>query len=502
VAKRIRILAMVVILLFGALLVQAANVQFRQGKKLATDPKNPRIETARLSLGRGDIVAADGTVLAHSVATPKGVYKFQRQYPLGSLMAQITGFSSPIYGTYGIEASYDSYLLTHKQPAQSVSQLLSPTSSTDSVALTINPDLQRLAQSQLAGRDGAIVGLNPVTGAVQFMFSNPAYDPNPLVAPEATTERLGWLAANTPNRAGFVPLNAMTYQRTFPPGSTFKVVTSTAVYNIRTDLASKSYDYATTIPLPNTNQTLSNYGFESCGGTVATMLPPSCDTGFAELGLDLGAAVLFNQAKGFGYSERPPLDLPGVAVSNFPTPDQLKTRLPFLAYGAIGQGDVTATALQNALVAAGIADAGVVMSPHLMREIRDEQGNLISRFEPRRWKTAASPAAAAQVSQLMQQVVTQGTAAGVGFRPEDKVAAKTGTAQTSLTNKNEQTDDWMIAFAPADRPVIAIAVILPNQALDASGASVAGPVMKCMIQGALAAAQGQPVVNSAATCPG
>ena len=500
--KRIRIMAMVMMLLFGAVLVQAANVQFRQAKKLATDPKNPRNVEARLSLGRGDILAGDGSILAHSVRTPTGVYKYQRQYPTGALMGQITGFDSPIYGRFGIEAQYNSFLAAHPQPARSLSQILSPTTSTDSVALTILPSLQNLAAQQLAGRNGAVVVLNPSTGSVLAMYANPTYDPTPLAAPSTKAEHDAWASYQVKNSAGYAPLVALTYQRSFPPGSTFKVVTSSAAYNYRPDLANKYYPQTSSIALPNTNLKLQNYGGGTCGGTVAIMLPPSCDTGFAELGMDLGADIMWRQATTFGFNARPPLDLPGVAASNFPTPSSLRNSDAFLAYDSIGQHDVTATALQNALVAAGIANNGIVMAPHLLREVRDKEGNLVKRYLPLKWLTAATPQTAAQVSTLMQQVVTEGTAAGVGFLSADEVAAKTGTAQTAAGAVNTSTDDWMIAFAPASHPTVAIAVIIPDQTLSATGAEVAGPVMKCMIEGSLAAALGQPVTNTATTCAG
>ena len=497
---RIRILAMVVMLLLGIILIQGANVEFRQSQSLATNPNNPRVALAKLSQSRGQILAADGSVLAESVPTPKSQYKFKRVYPQGSLMGHLTGFYSPVYGNWGVEASYNQYLITHSQSPRSLVQVLAPKSSTDSVALTIVPSLQKLAQSQLAGRDGAIVALNPKTGGIYAMYSNPTFDPNSLSYPNAAVEKFAWAQFNKADQSGFTPLLALSYQRTFPPGSTFKVVTSTAAYSKRPDLANKSYPAVSTIPLPDTNQTLSNFGFGTCGGTVAQMLPPSCDTGFAQLGLDLGATTLWEQASEFGFDSKPPLDIPGAAISNFPTPTELNKRRPFLAYGAIGQGDVAATALQNALVAAGIANTGVVVAPHLMREIRTSDGDLITTYKPSTWKTATTPEVAAQVATLMQQVVSQGTASGV-FNSASKVAAKTGTAQTSSTNVNLRTDDWMIAFAPYDDPQVALAVILPNQALDATGAAIAGPVMNCMVQGVLAYLAGQPVTNTPSTCP-
>ena len=499
--KRIRVVAMVIMLLLGIVLIQAANVQFRQANSLATNPNNPRVALAKLSQSRGDILAADGSVLAQSVSTPKSQYKYQRVYPQGDLFGQITGFFSPIYGTWGIEAEYNSLLLSHAQPPRSLVQVLSPQSATDSVGLTVVPSLQKLAQSQLAGRNGAVVALDPRNGAVLAMYSNPTFDPNPLASQNPSTERAAWANYNTADSNGFSKLLALAYQRTFPPGSTFKVVTSAAAYQQRPDLATKSYPFVTTISLPDTNQTLSNYGFGSCGGTVAQMLPPSCDTGFAQLGLDLGASALFQEATQFGWNQKIPLDIPGVAMSSFPSVASLDKRKPFIAYSAIGQGDVTATALQNALVAAGIAHNGTIMTPHLLREVRTAQGDLVLRYVPTKWRQATTPSVATQVGVLMQQVVSQGTAAGV-FSASSKVAAKTGTAQTSGSNVNLRTDDWMIAYAPYDNPQVALAVVFPNQALDATGAAVAGPVMNCMVQGVLAYFAGQPVVNTSSTCKG
>jgi penicillin-binding protein A len=500
VGRRIRILGVIMIVLLGAVLVQAANVQFWRAKSLATNPNNPRVFEARLTQSRGQILASDGSILAQSVSTPKGVYKYQRVYPQRALMGQITGFDSPIYGTWGVESYYNSSLIMHQQPAKSISQLLTPTTSTNSVTLTVVPSLQQLAATELAGRDGAVVALDPKTGSIKAMYSNPTYDPTPLVSATSAVEKFAWAAYQVKNANGFAPLVALAYQRTFPPGSTFKVVTSVAAYDLRPDLVNKSYPSVSSISVPDTNLPLQNFGGGTCGGTIAQMLPPSCDTGYALLGLDLGAQDMYQTANRFGYNARPPLDIPGVATSIFPNPEQLKTNVPFLAYGAIGQGDVAATTLQNALDAAAIANNGTLMVPTLLKNIRDQQGNLIQSAKPTVWKQTTSVRTAQHVSQLMQQVVSQGTASGI-FNPNDRVAAKTGTAQTSATNVNQKTDDWMIAFAPADNPVIAIAVLLPFQALSGTGAAVAGPVMKCMIEGALAQAVGLPVTNTATTCP-
>jgi penicillin-binding protein A len=214
------------------------------------------------------------------------------------------------------------------------------------------------------------------------------------------------------------------------------------------------------------------------------MLPPSCDPGYANLAYQLTPGLLSEQGALFGYNTVPPIDLPNVIASTYPTAQQLTTTgqygEPGVGYAAIGQQSVFATPLQNALVAAGVANGGLEMTPHVMAQIRDSQGNLVRSYQPTVWHRAVSQTAAQQVTTLMQAVATRGTAAGI-FPASWNVAVKTGTAQIG----NNQNEDWMIAFAPAVNPVIAVAVVLPYQAKASDGASVAGPVMKAVLGEAL-----------------
>jgi peptidoglycan glycosyltransferase len=332
------------------------------------------------------------------------------------------------------------------------------------------------------------------------MFSNPTYNPNPLVSQDRVVEEAAWKAATcrTCNPHRFSALASLAYQYTFAPGSTSKVVTSAAAYELDPPLVNKYYPYTTSLTIPQTSRPLHNFGFGGCGGNLAIMLPPSCDTGFANMGLDLGAHNLSAEAEAFGYNKKSPLDLPGVAVSSFPTEAQLAKNAPELAYSAIGQQNVGATALQNALIAAGIANEGVVMEPHLVSQIRDQNGNSVYHWKPKAWSRAMKKDNAAALTQVMMNVASYGTAAGV-FPPYLNVAAKTGTAQVGypvVTN----THDWMIAFGPNPNPTIAIAVVLPFQDIDATGAGVAGPEIRCMMLGALAYQAHQPVMNTASTC--
>ncbi len=496
--RRIQALSVVLSLCFLLVLLQLVNIQVVKAKSLNADPLNPRVTAKIQNEDRGDILAANGSVLAQSVVV-KGTY--QRIYPYGSLFAHIVGFNSPVYSNYGLEEQYNTYLATHTLAPQSIAELLTPRTGIDTITTTVVPPLQQLAAAELAGRDGAVVVLQPQTGAVLAMFDNPTFNPNLIVSPSRAVYTAAFRAATcgTCNPHGFAPLTAMAYQDTFAPGSTSKVVTSSAAYDFNPALATKYYPVTSTISLPQSNKTLSNFGFGSCGGDIATMLPPSCDTGFAELGLDLGGHDLAAQANAFGYNLVPPLDLPGVVASTFPSAASFLTNQPGLAYSAIGQENVAASALQNALIAAGIANGGVIMQPRLVTEIRDQDGALVFQAKPTAWRRALSKTAAAQLVPLMQDVATYGTAAGI-FPPALQVAAKTGTAQAGypvITN----THDWMIAFAPASKPTVAIAVVLPWQPISQTGAEEAGPVMKCMIEGTLAYEAGQPVDNTSSTCP-
>ncbi|MDE3007893.1 MAG: penicillin-binding protein 2 [Acidobacteriota bacterium] len=495
-SRRLGVLAVVIFLLLAAVVVQAFNIQYLRAPALDASPLNPRNSSVGTNLARGSIYAADGSVLAESVPAGSNVYR--RVYPFGSLTAGVVGFSSPTYGTYWLEAQYNSYLTPHAQPPQSFEQLLAPTSAADSVTTTLEPALERVAARALAGQDGAAVVLNPTNGDVLAMYSNPTYNPAPLTSSDYAVASAAWKKDITNNAHGFPPLGSVATQQTFPPGSTFKIVTTSAVVTQRPDLFTKVYPVKTTISLPNSNKTLSNFGFGSCGGDIPQMLPPSCDTGYALLGLDLGANALAATANSFGINQTPPLDFPGVVPSFFPAASDLANNLPFVAYSAIGQGNVRLTALQNALVAATIANHGVMMAPHFLSEVTAPDGTVVKRYKPQVWQTPLTPAQASEIVPLMQNVVKYGTAAGI-FPAADNVAAKTGTAQVGNAAKN--TDDWMIAFAPANAPTIAVAVVLPFQSISQEGATAAGPVIKCLVEGALALQAGLPASGTSTTCP-
>lgn len=487
--KRIRQFGIFLILLFAVLFLQLNNIQVLQASSLDAKPGNQLTATSTNSEPRGLIVSRNGTVLAKSVPV-SDKYHYLRQYPEGPLYADITGFDSLIYGKGGIEASYNKYLVAQPHPLTSLSDIFSSQQKyvTDTVVLTVSTKLQAEAQKALGSHEGAVVALDPSTGAVLALYSNPSYDPNLLASHNGSSVQAAWHKYQSDPSQPMLP---RAYARSYPPGSTFKIITTSAIFDHMPQIASQTFPYQTQITLPDTINTLSNYAHESCGGGLAKLLAVSCDTAYAQIGMKLGAKNLYNEAYSFGFDQVPPLDVPGVAAAQFPKASSFANNIPGIAYSAIGQENVSATALEMALVGAGIANHGAIMAPHLMSQIRDYQDQIVKSYAPRIWKQATSSATASQVTQLMVGVVKNGTAQGIAI-PGVNIAAKTGTAQTNLKASSNLSlsgsDNWMVAFAPAQNPKIAVAVVVPAQkglSANSTGAEYAGPVVKSMIKTAL-----------------
>jgi len=496
--RRIRRLGIFMVLCFLARFVQLNNIQVVKASSLASAPDNPRVQAVQRDDARGDILSADGIVLASSVPS-NGYYRYQRVYNpfTAQLFGQIVGYDSTIYGRTGIEDQYNSFLRSHTRPATSLRDLLTDRTTTGNVTLTVSTTLQtQVAQAVDAidvngsAPEASAVVLDVKTGAVEAMYGNPNFDPRPLVSPDITSEKYAWALLDP--QSGQSPLVSRAFQYGRAPGSTFKTVTSAAVYDHQPALAELDVPQARCIPLPQSDKKLCNYGHasaqgaESCGGVLTVTLPTSCDTAFATLGMDLGGQSLTSEAQAFGFNQNVPIDVPGAGVSKFPAGPLFDSTPSSQAYSAFGQQDVVATTLQMAMVAAGIADRGVIMTPHVMRDVHDSSGALVTAYQPHPWLTATSPLTAAAVTSLMQSVVTMPGATAYGLFPAQwNVAAKTGTAETGRTN--QYTNDWMIAFAPANDPKVAVAVSVPNQGYSQTGAEVAGPPTKTILGDALAA---------------
>jgi peptidoglycan glycosyltransferase len=476
--RQIRRVGVVLMALFVLLFLQLNYLQVVRRDALANDPRNTRVAVKDFSRARGQIVAADGTVVAKSVPADDA-FERQRQYPAGDLFGHLTGFFSFSYGTTGLERTYRDELAGRDLGFRNIKDVLVERTVTGDVHLTVDKNLQQLAKDTLGNKRGSVVALDAATGSVLALWSFPSYDPNPLaVHDQKQVQEVYNLLNSAPNK----PLQAKTYQETFAPGSTFKVITSATALERNPEVAARVYPPLKVLDLPQTNATLPNFGGGTCGGGIADLLRVSCNTGFAQMGLDLGAQALNEEATDFGFNDRPPIDLPAGARSVFPSADDFKRDLPGLAKSAIGQESVRATPLQMALVAAGIVNGGSIMKPHLMAEVKDSDGNTVRTYEPGEWKRATSPEVAQQLKDLMVNVVANGTGARAQV-PGALVGGKTGTAQTTGDNAHA----WFIGFGEANGRKVAVSVLVESQPelSEATGGRVAAPIAQAILKATL-----------------
>ncbi len=476
--RQIRRVGVVLMGLFVALFLQLNYLQVVRRDALANDPRNTRVAVKDFSQARGQIISADGTVLAKSVPSDDQ-FELQRQYPTGDLFGHLTGFFSFSYGRTGIERSYGDELAGRDLGFRNIKDVLVERTVTGDVFLTVDKNLQQLARDALGDKRGSVVLLDASNGALLALWGNPTYDPNPLAAHDqkAVQANYGLL-----NAAANKPLQARTYQETFAPGSTFKVITSAAALERNPEVAARVYPPLKVLDLPQTTATLPNFGGGTCGGGLVDLLKVSCNTGFGQMGLDLGADAMHGEASDFGFNDRPPIDLPAAARSVFPEPGEFKQDLPGLAKSAIGQESVRATPLQMALVAAGIVNGGSIMKPHVMAEVKDSDGDTVRTYEPGEWKRATSPEVAQQLRDLMINVVETGTATRAKV-PGAVVGGKTGTAQTTGDNAHA----WFIGFGDANGRKLAVSVIVESQdgVTEATGGRVAAPIGQQLLKAGL-----------------
>ncbi|MGH9125176.1 MAG: peptidoglycan D,D-transpeptidase FtsI family protein [Acidimicrobiales bacterium] len=480
--KQIRIAGVGVVVLFLILFFQLNNLQVFDASALNNNHLNTRLALAKFSTKRGDLVSSDGVVLATDMPTSDD-FKYLRQYPTGPLFGQITGFFSLTYGEEGAERQFDADLTGANAPLQLPKSLKDLTINQDrsqTVTLTLSNKLQQLASTELGNRLGSVIALDPTTGSILAMYSNPSYDPSDLASHTLATERSYWQSENA---ATGQPLLSGSYRERFFPGSTFKVITSSAVYDHDPALASMVFPTLSALPLPNAGgQVLSNFAGEACGGALPDLFRVSCNSGFAAIGLQLGATSLASEADSFGFDKKIPIDLPEAAQSYFPPASSFVNDMPGLAKSAIGQENVQAVPLGMALVAAGIANGGVIMTPHVLDHVSNSQGQVVSKYQAKPWITATSPGTAAQMTQLMETVVQSGTGVAAQI-PGIQVAGKTGTAQTGQNTIHA----WFVSFAPATAPKVVVAVLVENQpeGNDAQGGTIAAPIAKAMMQAVL-----------------
>ncbi len=479
----LRRLALVVTAMFTVLMLAGTWVQYVDAGKLRDDPRNSRTLYAELGRQRGAITTADGVVIAQSDPVDDR-YRYQRTYPEGELYSTVTGTYSVTTGPSGLEAAEDGLLsgTSDRLFYRKISDLLTGTDPAGAVVeTTILSAAQKAAAEGLGDQRGAVVALDPKTGAVLAMYSSPGWDPDDLASHD--TSEAAAARASLEDAEGD-PLVSKATAQTYPPGSTFKLVTTAAALESGQYTADSLIDAPATLDLPQTTATLSNDDGQPCGTdgrtTLANALRISCNTAYANLGIALGQDALRKQAEAFGFDQA--LDIPTrVAASRFP--DDLNT--PQLAQSSIGQYDVRATPMQMAMVAAAIANGGVVMEPNLVRTVRGADLEVLDAPDPTELGRAVSEQTAASLTSMMVGVVESGTGQKAqidGIR----VAGKTGTAQNGGTAPHA----WFTSFAPADDPQVAVAVLVEDGGRlgnEAFGGSVAAPIAKDVLQAVLSA---------------
>jgi peptidoglycan glycosyltransferase len=486
--RQIRRLGIAMLVLYGVLFVQLNLVQVFRASGYNKNPGNIRAVTRDYGKPRGQIVSADGTVLARTIPDDSH-FKRRRLYPEHDLFGAITGYFSFTYGSDGVEKSYSDELAGRKSSGDVrnfVDQLLDKEHTND-VVLTLDKRIQAAARDALGNRKGSVVAIDTRTGALLALWSNPTYDPEPLSSTnqDDATKARALVLLNHDN-----PLLPRSFRESFFPGSTFKVVTSSAgLSSGKVNVDNPRYPTERSYTPPLTNTPINNFGNESCGGTLFDILRVSCNTAFARMGVDIGADDLIGTAQHFGFGEAPPIDLPNPAVSGIQPVSFFERNTPLLAQTAIGQNTVRATPLEMALVAAGIANGGKIMTPHVLQEVRDNEGRVVRRYKPSVWKTAVSPEVAGTVRDAMVQVAQRGTATALQV-PNVPTAGKTGTAQIG----NGQSHAWIIGFAPSDHPRVAVAVVVESQpgSNEATGGRVAAPIGRQVLQVALQVVPDQP----------
>lgn len=479
----IRRLSLVVALIFCTLLFSTTWIQFVTAQSLDDRQGNRRTLLESYSRERGAILVA-GSPIAKSVPSNDEL-KYVRTYPQARLYSQVTGYFSFIYGAGGGLEGAENPLLSGQSDKlfyrRVVDMVTGKPVTGASLELTLNQKAQQVADQALGNQRGAVVALDPTSGAILAMVSHPQYDPGTLSSHNMDSVPAAWESLNADR--GRPAVNRAIGGNLYPPGSTFKLVTAAAALSSGKFTEESQIPGPAALDLPDTRITLPNDDRQPCGPDNKTSLTHaleiSCNSAFGWLGLELGADELRAQAAKFGFGDalRVPMQ---VAPSRVPA----QLNRPQTAQSAVGQYDVRVTPLQMAMVSAAIANKGTVMRPYLVKDTRNSDLDVIDQTQPVRLSQAVTPDVAAALTRMMVTVVRSGTGAPARIDGV-AVAGKTGTAQHAL---NAAPHAWFTAFAPADDPKIAVAVVVEdggNAGNEAAGGKVAAPIARDVIEAVL-----------------
>lgn len=482
--KPIRTISLFCLFLFLALMVNATWLQYAKSQDYADDPLNRRVIEAAYAAERGAIFVGRDPVAESKPVDDK--YEFLREYAEPEKYAHLTGYFS-YFSQTGVEQTQNRVLSGDDDllfVTKLVDLLSGKAGKGGNVQLTIDRAAQDAAYDALSDLPGeveaSVVALEPDTGKILAMASLPTYDPNELASHDFPAvldayERLDG-AENEPlvNRA---------VRTTLPPGSTFKLVTAAAAIENGDYEASDDVPGGVSYQLPQTTGDtglIDNEG-RSCGTDTIPFtqaMGNSCNTTFAQLGVQLGEDKLREQAEAFGFNQDYFDELGPQSESNFPE----RANPPQTGQSAIGQFEVQATPLQMAMVAAGIANQGTVMRPYVVDQVQSPNLEVLRQTQPEELSEAVSASTADQLTDLMVYTVEEGTASPAAISGVS-VAGKTGTAQSG--NPEVPPYAWFVSFAPAQDPQVAVAVMI--QKVDAergeiAGGRLGGPIAKAIME--------------------
>ncbi|MFB8086488.1 penicillin-binding transpeptidase domain-containing protein [Streptomyces sp. NPDC058369] len=481
--RYIRHAAAFCLLLLVALLANAARVQVFEADELDDNPANRRTAITRYDEPRGNILV-DGRPVTGSENTGEQL-AYERTYRYGPLYAPVTGYASQTYGTTFIENAEDE-ILSGTDPLLAPLPLWGEVSRSrqpgGDVVTTVRDAMQRAAYEGLGNRRGAVAAVEPATGRVLALVSTPSYDPERLSGTGSSVTD-AWRQLNA---ADSKPMLNRAIRQTYPPGSTFKIVTAAAALDaeVVTDPDAET-DTPSPYVLPGTSTVLPNESRGCEKASLADAIRVSCNTVMAHLGVEVGLDGMVAAAERFGFNDTGLRVPSGVAKSNFDTEmtdDQL-------AQSSIGQFDTTATPLQMAMVAAAVANGGELMYPHLVERTTKHDGSTVHTTGSRSYHRAMNPMTAMRLRQMMVDVVQDGTGTNAAIDGAT-VGGKTGTAQHGVDN-SDLPYAWFISWAQADgaaRPAVAVAVVVEDaeaDRADISGGGSAAPIARAVMEAAL-----------------
>jgi penicillin-binding protein A len=493
--KQVSRIALFSLVMLAALIVATTYWQTWASGGLSARQDNAIQRVAQFQIRRGRIYASNGKLLASNIRRKvAGQTLYFRTYPGHGFASQVIGYSTQSRSRAGLEREENAYLTASNANLGTIfntlgDRLRGATIKGNDLVLTLKPRAQELAQSLLRGKCGAIVVLNPQTGAVYVMASSPTFDPNLIEKPSGYAKILRSPSACPGSSSAL--LNRAT-QGLYAPGSTFKTITAAAALDDGIYTTSSTFQdpgYCTEYGKRITNA-LDQNGPEAFGTVdLVQAYEHSINAVFCQIGIRLGAKRMLDEAQKFGFYSVPPLETPSDARSASGLYKGSNLFRPKHDYQvdpgrlAFGQERMLVTPLQMAMVASAIANKGTLMRPTLIKEVRAPNGHVLAKLHPRELSQATKPQTAAAIRDMMVKVVESGTGTNAQISGVT-VAGKTGTAETG---KDNVYTAWFIFFAPAEKPTLAGAVVVENQ-LNGFGGAVAAPIAKSIMQALLPSA--------------